>query len=84
MTDYRKKDGYPINISQENEIPLYETKKINLDERDKEIKEEKAEKITETNKTVDIAKEKSDNQNKDAVIEILDSLKSIYQNYRKK
>ncbi|NLY86450.1 MAG: hypothetical protein GX077_08885 [Tissierellia bacterium] len=84
MTDYRKKDGYPINISQENEIPLYETKKIDLDERDKEIKEEKAEKITETNKTVDIAKEKSDNQNKDAVIEILDSLKSIYQNYRKK
>lgn len=84
MTDYRKKDGYPINISQENEIPLYETKKIDLDERNKEIKEEKAEKITETNKTVDIAKEKSDNQNKDAVIEILDSLKSIYQNYRKK
>ncbi len=84
MTDYRKKDGYPINISQENEIPLYETKEIDLDERDKEIKEEKAEKITETNKTVDIAKEKSDNQNKDAVIEILDSLKSIYQNYRKK
>lgn len=84
MTDYRKKDGYPINISQENEIPLYETKEIDLDERDKEIKEEKAEKITETNKTVDIAKEKSDNQNKDAVIETLDSLKSIYQNYRKK
>ncbi len=95
MTEYVRRNGYPINIIKESQITFNISKDNNIgkevDKKSKEIKEEKTESKKESHKeinveanNVSIEKEKTTNQKKDLVIEIIESLKSIYLNYSKK
>lgn len=95
MTEYVRRNGYPINIIKESQIIFNISKDNNIgkevDKKSKEIKEEKTESKKESHKeinveanNVSIEKEKTTNQKKDLVIEIIESLKSIYLNYSKK
>lgn len=80
MADNTRNNGSPIIISQENEISLNENKEVDENKEIEEVKEKNEEKTE--NKSIEVKNVENKNIDKDPIIEILDCLKSIYENNR--
>lgn len=78
MIDKEKKNGYPINIRIGNDTLHNETQKV------EEVKEEVLEEKEKTEDTLHMEMEENYDSNNDTVIDLLDSLKLVYKNNRRK
>lgn len=97
MTKYNKKIGYPIDMTNQvkNSSDNLDNKKMdktnvkNIENKETETKTEVKD-MKVSNEKINRKKERDNKKEKDnygknsAIIEILDGLKSIYQNYNKK